>query len=164
MREKIEVYVERCRDDVILPTYANKYDAGMDIRSCVDITIKPNETVIVPTGLKFAIPEGYEIQVRPRSGLSYKTPLRISNAPGTIDAGYRDEVGIIVTNISQTETIEIKERQIAQSFFKEFLKLFSGKLMMFQKSASTGAEALAQQVKNRRNFNGIQMCHRTGFS
>lgn len=65
MREKIEVYVERCRDDVILPTYANKYDAGMDIRSCVDITIKPNETVIVPTGLKFAIPEGYEIQVRP---------------------------------------------------------------------------------------------------
>ena len=115
MREKIEVYVERCRDDVILPTYANKYDAGMDIRSCVDITIKPNETVIVPTGLKFAIPEGYEIQVRPRSGLSYKTPLRISNAPGTIDAGYRDEVGIIVTNISQTETIEIKKNdRIAQ--------------------------------------------------
>ncbi|NLN04309.1 MAG: dUTP diphosphatase [Clostridiaceae bacterium] len=115
MREKVEVYVERCRDDVILPTYANKYDAGMDIRSCEDIVIKPNETVIVPTGLKFAIPEGYEIQVRPRSGLSYKTPLRISNSPGTIDAGYRDEVGIIVTNISQIEAIEIKKNdRIAQ--------------------------------------------------
>lgn len=115
MREKVEVYVERCRNDVILPTYANEYDAGMDIRSCVDMSIKPKETVIVPTGLKFAIPEGFEIQVRPRSGLSYKTPLRISNSPGTIDAGYRDEVGIIVTNISQTESIEIRKNdRIAQ--------------------------------------------------
>lgn len=115
MREKIEVYVERCHDDVLLPTYANRYDAGMDIRSYIDITIKPTETVIVPTGLKFAIPEGFEIQVRPRSGLSYKTGLRIANSPGTIDAGFRDEVGIIVTNTSNKESIEIKKNdRIAQ--------------------------------------------------
>ena len=68
--------------------------------SAEDIVIKPGETVIIPTGLKFAIPEGYEIQVRPRSGISLRTPLRLANSPGTIDAGYRDELGIIVCNTS----------------------------------------------------------------
>lgn len=109
MREKVEVYVEICREGVTLPAYANLNDAGMDIRSSADMTIKPLETVIVPTGLKFAIPEGYEIQVRPRSGLSYKTGIRIPNSPGTIDAGYRDEVGIIVTNSSISESIDVKK-------------------------------------------------------
>lgn len=83
-----------------LPCYAHAGDAGMDVCANADITLKPNETAIIPTGLKVAIPEGYEIQVRPRSGLSFNTPLRICNAPGTIDAGYRDEIGIIVQNTS----------------------------------------------------------------
>ena len=72
----------------------------MDLRSAVDTEIAPGETKVIPTGLKLAIPEGYEIQIRPRSGLSLKTPLRIANSPGTIDAGYRDELGIIVNNSS----------------------------------------------------------------
>lgn len=96
----VDVYVEIIREGVKLPSYANPYDAGMDVCAAEDIVIKPGETVIIPTGLKFAIPEGYEIQVRPRSGISLRTPLRLANSPGTIDAGYRDELGIIVCNTS----------------------------------------------------------------
>jgi dUTPase len=70
----------------------------MDVQSAVDVDIAPGQTVLVPTGLKFAIPEGYEIQVRPRSGLSLRTALRLPNSPGTIDSGYRGELGIIVSN------------------------------------------------------------------
>ncbi|NLM12082.1 MAG: aminotransferase [Clostridiaceae bacterium] len=98
--KEIEVAVEICREGVKLPEYQNEWDAGMDVCAAEDVVIGPGETVIVPTGLKLAIPPGYEIQVRPRSGISLKTPLRIANSPGTIDAGYRDELGIIVTNIS----------------------------------------------------------------
>lgn len=98
----IEVYVEICREGVTLPEYARPGDAGMDVFSAEDAIIGPGETVIIPTGIKMAIPEGYEIQVRPRSGISYKTPLRIANSPGTIDSGYRDELGIIMNNSSYT--------------------------------------------------------------
>jgi dUTP pyrophosphatase len=72
----------------------------MDVCAAEDIQIGAGETVLIPTGLKFAIPEGYEIQVRPRSGVSLRTPLRISNSPGTIDSGYRNELGILITNTS----------------------------------------------------------------
>ena len=96
----VEVFVEVCREDAILPVYANPGDAGMDVYAAEEVIIAPGETVVVPTGLKLAIPEGYEIQVRPRSGLSLKTPVRIPNSPGTIDSGYRDELGIIVSNNS----------------------------------------------------------------
>jgi dUTP pyrophosphatase len=97
----VEIYIEICREGATLPAYANPGDAGMDVCAAEDVYIKPGETVIIPTGLKMAIPEGYEIQVRPRSGISYKTPLRISNSPGTIDSGYRDELGIIMSNTSE---------------------------------------------------------------
>jgi dUTP pyrophosphatase len=100
----VDVYVEVIRDGATLPAYANPYDAGMDVCAAVDVEIPPGRTVIVPTGLKFAIPEGYEIQVRPRSGISLNTPLRLSNSPGTIDAGYRNEVGILMTNTSPEQT------------------------------------------------------------
>lgn len=103
---EIEVFVEICRDDAIVPKYARSGDAGMDVCSAEEITIEPGETTIIPTGLKLAIPLGYEIQVRPRSGISYKTPIRISNSPGTIDSGYRDELGIIVTNTSNDKVEE----------------------------------------------------------
>ena len=100
LMEAQKVYVELCREGVELPQYANIGDAGMDIRAAVETLILPGETAIIPTGLRMAIPTGYELQVRPRSGLSLKTPLRIANTPGTIDSGYRDEVGIIVQNTS----------------------------------------------------------------
>lgn len=115
MKEKIEVFLEICREGAVIPTYAKEGDAGMDVCAAEEILIAPGETVIIPTGIKLAIPEGYEIQVRPRSGISYKTPLRISNSPGTIDSGYRDELGIIMTNTSENAfsddifTIDSKE-------------------------------------------------------
>lgn len=96
----VEVFVEICREGAVLPEYAKPGDAGMDVFAAEDIIIKPGETVIIPTGIKMAIPEGYEIQVRPRSGISFRTPLRIVNSPGTIDSGYRDELGIIMNNSS----------------------------------------------------------------
>ncbi|NJD04319.1 MAG: dUTP diphosphatase [Ruminiclostridium sp.] len=98
---EIEIFIEICREGVVPPSYAKPGDAGMDVCAAVCMVISPGETVIVPTGLKMAIPEGYEIQVRPRSGISYKTPLRLSNSPGTIDSGYRDELGVIITNTSE---------------------------------------------------------------
>jgi dUTP pyrophosphatase len=82
-----------------MPTYAHLTDAGMDIYLTEDVTIHPGETKLIPTGIKVAIPLGYELQVRPKSGRSLKSKLRIANTPGTIDAGYRDEIGIIVDNI-----------------------------------------------------------------
>ena len=97
---KIEIPVEICREGIKLPQYANIGDSGMDVRAAEDVYIDPLQTVIIPTGLKVAIPQGYEIQVRPRSGVSIKTPLRISNSIGTVDSGYRDEIGVIITNTS----------------------------------------------------------------
>ena len=97
-KSNIKIFVEKCRDSAILPEYANPGDAGMDVHAAQDTELSPGETKIIPTGLKLAIPDGYEIQVRPRSGISLKTPLRLANSPGTIDSGYRDELGIIMTN------------------------------------------------------------------
>lgn len=100
MREKVKVYIERCRKNARVPVYANPDDAGMDVHAAEDCEILPGETVLVHTGLKVAIPEAYEIQIRPRSGISLRTKLRLSNSPGTIDSGYRDEICIIMSNLS----------------------------------------------------------------
>lgn len=82
-----------------VPVYARLGDAGLDIYSTEDIEVLPGETKLVHTGIKIAIPRGYELQVRPKSGISLKTKLRVANAPGTIDSGYRDEVCVIIENI-----------------------------------------------------------------
>lgn len=95
-----EIYIEKCRDTAVIPSYAHPGDAGMDIYAASDVIVEPGRSVLVPTGLKMAIPVGYEVQIRPRSGISLKTPLRIPNAPGTIDSGYRDEVNVIIYNSS----------------------------------------------------------------
>lgn len=98
-KRHILIPIEYCREDAKMPTYAHLTDAGMDIYLTEDVTIRPGETVLIPTGIKVAIPLGYELQVRPKSGRSLKSKLRIANTPGTIDAGYRDEIGIICDNI-----------------------------------------------------------------
>jgi dUTP pyrophosphatase len=98
-KKTILIPIEYCREGAKMPTYAHLTDSGMDIFALEDITIAPGETRLIPTGLKVAIPAGYELQVRPKSGRCLKTKLRIANTPGTIDAGYRDEIGIIVDNL-----------------------------------------------------------------
>lgn len=124
MQENVEVFVEVCREGVQIPAYAREGDAGMDVRAAETVVIEPGKTVLVPTGLKVAIPEGYEIQVRPRSGLSLKTSLRIANAPGTIDAGYRDEVCIIVQNVShESQAVVEKGDRVAQFVLQRVPKI-----------------------------------------
>lgn len=115
MREQIQVAIELCRPEARLPQYAHEDDAGTDIYAAETVTIAPGQTVLVATGLKVAIPDGFELQIRPRSGLSFKTPLRVPNTPGTIDAGYRDEVRVIMQNTSPDTpyTVEVGDR-IAQ--------------------------------------------------
>ena len=101
-KRAIQIPIEICNPEAKIPTYADKGDAGMDVYSTIDVTIAPGETKLIPLGFKVAIPEGYELQVRPRSGFSLRTHLRVANAPGTIDSGYRDEVGIILHNCAPT--------------------------------------------------------------
>ena len=94
----IEIPVE-LMEDTKIPSYARLGDAGLDIYSTEEIEIGPGETKLIHTGLKVAIPRGYELQVRPKSGISLKTKLRVANTPGTIDSGYRDEVCVIIENL-----------------------------------------------------------------
>lgn len=98
-KRNIKIPIQLCHNEAKLPTYANEGDAGLDIYALDDYTINPGETKLIPTGIKVAIPRGYELQVRPKSGRALKTKLRVANTPGTIDCGYRDEVCVIVENI-----------------------------------------------------------------
>lgn len=98
-KRNVLIPIEYCRENAKMPTYAHLTDAGMDVYLTEDVVIRPGETKLIPIGIKVALPLGYELQVRPKSGRSLNSKLRISNTPGTIDAGYRDEIGIIVDNI-----------------------------------------------------------------
>ena len=98
-KKVIQIPIELCHKDAKIPTYANIGDAGMDVYALEDITIHPGETKIIPTGLKMAIPYGYAILIHPRSGLSAKSKMRVSNSIGLIDSGYRNEIGVIIDNI-----------------------------------------------------------------
>lgn len=95
----MNVKIKRLHPDAVITQYAKPGDAGFDLVAVEDIIVKPGETVKVPTGLAFELPEGYELQIRPRSGITLKTKLRVQL--GTCDAGYRGEVGVIVDNIAE---------------------------------------------------------------
>ena len=99
-----------------LPSYATAASAGMDLRANLDspITLKPLQRTLVPTGLYMALPVGYEAQVRPRSGLALKKGITVLNTPGTIDADYRGEVGVILVNLSAEEFVIEDGERIAQ--------------------------------------------------
>ncbi|WP_074016819.1 dUTP diphosphatase [Fusobacterium massiliense] len=113
--KKIQVKVVR-EEGVTLPKYETEGSAGLDVRANIKepIVLKSLEKVLIPTGLKVAIPEGYEIQVRPRSGLAIKHGITMLNSPGTVDSDYRGELKVIAVNLSnESYTIEPNER-IAQ--------------------------------------------------
>lgn len=99
-----------------LPAYATSQSAGMDLRANLDapITLHPMERRLIPTGLHIALPEGYEAQVRPRSGLALKHGLTVLNTPGTIDADYRGEIGVVLINLSQENFVINDGERIAQ--------------------------------------------------
>lgn len=104
------------KSDHPLPNYETLESAGMDLRSNIktDITLKPNQRAIVPTGIFIALPKGYEAQVRSRSGLAAKYGVTVLNSPGTIDADYRGEIGVILINFSENDFIIKNGDRIAQ--------------------------------------------------
>ncbi|MGD1002352.1 MAG: dUTP diphosphatase [Candidatus Brocadiia bacterium] len=117
-QDRIQVAIKRKpgTEDIALPAYMSEHASGMDLRAAVEapVVIQPGEVRLVPTGIYIAVPPGYEAQVRPRSGLALKNGVFVVNTPGTIDADYRGEVGIILGNIGrQPFTIE-RGARIAQ--------------------------------------------------
>jgi dUTP pyrophosphatase len=108
------VAFKRLVDGAILPAYAHPGDAGMDLCSVKSLVIPPGGRALVPTGLAMALPPGYEAQVRPRSGLALKRGVTVLNTPGTIDEGYRGEVGVILANFGEEPFAVEKGDRIAQ--------------------------------------------------
>ena len=99
-----------------LPAYATAQSAGMDLRANIDapVVLKPMERRLIPTGLFIALPQGYEAQVRPRSGLALKKGITVLNSPGTIDADYRGEIGVLLINLSSEDFVVNDGERIAQ--------------------------------------------------
>ncbi|MFH2012182.1 MAG: dUTP diphosphatase [Pseudomonadota bacterium] len=102
--DEVKVQIKRIRenidDDIPLPRYMTEHSAGMDLYAAVDqdILVNPGERKLIPTGIAIAIPRGFEAQIRPRSGIAFRNGISLVNSPGTIDADYRGEIGIIVIN------------------------------------------------------------------
>jgi len=105
---ELPVPVVRLDPDLPLPAYAHPGDAGADLVTAVDVTLQPGERALVPTGIAMAVPDGYVALVHPRSGLAARHGLSIVNTPGTIDAGYRGEVKVLLVNLDPSEPIELR--------------------------------------------------------
>lgn len=112
---KSELYVQRVHEDAILPSYAYPTDSGFDLCSVEEISIEPFGRALVPTGLKFNIPKGFEIQVRPKSGLAIKEGITVLNTPGTVDQGYNGELKVIVFNTNSKPFTIKNKMKIAQA-------------------------------------------------
>ena len=114
-RKKVTIKVVN-RGHQPLPQYATPQSAGMDLRANLEesIVLKPMARCLVPTGLHIALPEGYEAQIRPRSGLALKKGITVLNAPGTVDADYRGEVGVLRINLSEEDFVVNDGERIAQ--------------------------------------------------
>ncbi len=112
----VDIVVLPHASDIQLPAYATEHSAGMDLRAAITeaITLKPGERRLIPTGISIALPPGYEAQVRPRSGLALKFGIGMVNSPGTIDADYRGEVGVLLINHGQDDFLISRGDRIAQ--------------------------------------------------
>ena len=112
----IKILIKRLSKEVTLPKYETSGSSGMDLSANIDakINIEPGKTAIIPTGLALSIPKGFEIQIRPRSGLAAKQKISVLNTPGTIDSDYRGEIKVILINLSQESFIVEKGLRIAQ--------------------------------------------------
>jgi dUTP pyrophosphatase len=128
----VDVLLTRLDPEMPLPAYAQPGDAGADLRSAVDITLAPGARAMVPTGVAIALPDGFAAFVHPRSGLAIKHGLSMVNTPGTIDAGYRGEIAVLLINHDPTVPIEIKRgdriaqlvvQKVEQAIFTEVVEL-----------------------------------------
>jgi len=118
----IKLKVKKLNNLAQIPAYQTEEAAGFDLHSVEDVVIAPNERKLIGTGLSMEIPKGYEIQIRPRSGLAYKHGITVLNSPGTIDSDYRGEIKVLLINHSN-EDFEIKVgERIAQAVIKEVIQ------------------------------------------
>lgn len=132
----INVKIKRIRHDGVnpLPQYMTLHAAGMDLSACLneDLVLKPGARALVPTGIAIELPEGYEAQIRPRSGLALKHGVTLVNSPGTIDADYRGEIGVIIINHGEEPFIIKNQERIAQMVFAPFIRA------IFEEAAELG--------------------------
>lgn len=119
----MELKIKRIHKDAILPKYAHESDAGMDLCSVEEKVIKPSETALIKTGIIIELPKDTEAQVRPRSGLALKNSITVLNSPGTVDEGYRGEIGVILINHGKDDFKVEKGMRIAQMVIKPVLKV-----------------------------------------
>lgn len=103
----MKIKIKKLSPNAVIPTFATSGSSGFDFYALEDVLIEPQATKLIRTGLAFDVGSGYELQVRPRSGLSLKSPLRLANAPGTVDSDFRGEVCVIITNISLAEAFTV---------------------------------------------------------
>jgi dUTP pyrophosphatase len=109
LRNRVPVKIKRLHPDAKIPQYATSLAAGYDLVAIEDTLIYPGTTELISTGLAFQIPEGYEMQIRPRSGVSLNTWLRVSNSPATIDSDYRGEVKVLIDNMASLSNMRSKQ-------------------------------------------------------
>ena len=124
------IEVETIHPDAVFPTYAYETDSGFDLHSTQDLTIGPFGRILVPTGIKVSFPFGYEIQVRPKSGLAIKQGLTVLNTPGTVDQGYTGEIQVIVFNTNNYTVMIPKGMKVAQAVL---CPVVNGKHVKFEK-------------------------------
>lgn len=121
MQDNVEILVRRLDPEVPLPAYAHPGDAGADLTTTVDVHLAPGERAVVPTGIAIALPDGYVALVHPRSGLAARCGVSIVNAPGTVDAGYRGEVKVVLVNLDPAEPVTLRRGdRIAQLVVQRF--------------------------------------------
>ena len=122
MLENLMIKINKIKENAILPHYAHEGDAGVDLYSAENYVLRPGQITLVSTGIKLAIPKGYEAQIRPKSGLALNHGISVCNSPGTIDSGYRGEIGVIAINHSKEEFKIEKGTKIAQMVFNKIEK------------------------------------------
>ena len=122
---KVAITVLPHAENLSLPSYATEHAAGMDLCAAVtnDVVLEPGKRALIPTGIAIALPEGYEAQVRPRSGLALKNGITLLNSPGTIDADYRGEVGVILANLGEASFTVTRGMRIAQMVVAEYSRV-----------------------------------------
>ncbi|MFN6166156.1 MAG: dUTP diphosphatase [Pseudanabaena sp.] len=120
--QTVEIKFNKLHPDAQIPSYAHVGDAGADVYSVAEVTLQPSDRAAIPTGLAVDIPIGYEIQVRPKSGLALKHGITVLNSPGTVDAGYRGEIQVIVINLGKEVYTFAKGQKIAQLVLKPVIQ------------------------------------------
>ncbi|WP_271252579.1 dUTP diphosphatase [Pseudanabaena sp. Chao 1811] len=120
--QTVEIKFQKLHPDAQVPSYAHIGDAGADVYSVVEVTLQQGDRAAIPTGLAVDIPLGYEIQVRPKSGLALKHGIAVLNSPGTVDAGYRGEIQVIVINLGKKAYTFAKGQKIAQLVLKPVIQ------------------------------------------